>query len=244
MEANAPWGSQSSSHKRERAAVLTASGAHFRAHFRTRLILPLRELLYSSQAPSVSLEHSLPPNAFEPFHAMSQTIKSRLRDVMRQQEAELAANDGMEVDGADGAITAMMKGKHNVSDYRHSAHDPTDGPAIVPALLRALCRTFHLIRLAVYSLSLRYQPPAPHLVKSARSARQRASVRNRHHPRKHRRSQQCQGASAHCKQYAREGQWGVCRVDELSVCGTETRESGYPLLPHAEPTIHPCRKSQ
>jgi hypothetical protein len=69
-----------------------------------------RELLYSSQAPSVSLDHSLPPNAFEPFHAMSQTIKSRLRDLMRQQEEEMGGGDEMEVDGVDGKVEAMMKG--------------------------------------------------------------------------------------------------------------------------------------
>jgi hypothetical protein len=69
-----------------------------------------RELLYSSQAPSVSLSHSLPPNAFEPFHAMSQTIKSRLRDLMRQQEEEMGGGDGMEVDGDDEKVEAMMKG--------------------------------------------------------------------------------------------------------------------------------------
>ena len=42
---------------------------------------------------------------------MSQTVKSRLRELMQQQEAELAADDGMAVDGADDAVTAMMKGK-------------------------------------------------------------------------------------------------------------------------------------
>jgi hypothetical protein len=68
----------------------------------------LRELLYSSQAPSVSLEHSLPANAFEPFHAMSRTIRSRLRELMKQQEAEL--DGGMDVDGTEDKATSMMKG--------------------------------------------------------------------------------------------------------------------------------------
>lgn len=42
---------------------------------------------------------------------MSQTIKSRLRDLMRQQEEEMiGGGDGMEVDGVDGKVEAMMKG--------------------------------------------------------------------------------------------------------------------------------------
>ncbi|KAJ9096745.1 hypothetical protein QFC21_005015 [Naganishia friedmannii] len=89
------------------------------------------ELLYSSQAPSVSLQHSLPGNAFEPFHSMSQTIKARLRELVKQQENGFAVDeDAMDVDavGEDDKAMTMLK----------------DGPAIVPALLRALC---HINRL-------------------------------------------------------------------------------------------------
>ncbi|KAJ9098326.1 hypothetical protein QFC19_006450 [Naganishia cerealis] len=85
------------------------------------------ELLYSSQAPSVSLEHSLPGNAFEPFHSMSQTIKARLRDLVKQQEKDFAGETDImdtEMAGENDQTMAMLK----------------DGPAIVPALLRALCR--------------------------------------------------------------------------------------------------------
>lgn len=97
-----------------------------------------RELLYSSQAPSVSLEHTLPPNAFEPFHAMSRTIRSRLRELMKHQEAEMDA--GMQVDGEE----AMMKGTLLLTAQAKQSSSITDGPAIVPALLRALC---HINRL-------------------------------------------------------------------------------------------------
>ncbi|KAJ9114771.1 hypothetical protein QFC22_005647 [Naganishia vaughanmartiniae] len=70
------------------------------------------ELLYSSQAPSVSLHHSLPGNAFEPFHSMSQTIKARLRELVKQQEKVFMADeDAMEVDasGEDEKAIAMLK---------------------------------------------------------------------------------------------------------------------------------------
>jgi hypothetical protein len=73
-----------------------------------------RELLYSSQAPSVSLHHPLPGNAFEPFHSMSQTIKARLRELVKQQEADFTADqDAMDVDSAGGEedkMVAVLKG--------------------------------------------------------------------------------------------------------------------------------------
>ncbi|KAH8089259.1 TFIIH subunit Tfb4/p34 [Filobasidium floriforme] len=76
------------------------------------------ELLYSSQAPSVSLQHDLDANSFEPFHSMGETISSRLRQLLVKQ-METHEEDDVDMD--------------------EEAKTKLDGPAIVPALLRALC---------------------------------------------------------------------------------------------------------
>lgn len=44
----------------------------------------------------------MPPNAFEPFHAMSRTVRSRLRELIKVQD------EAMEVDGEK--AKTMMKG--------------------------------------------------------------------------------------------------------------------------------------
>jgi hypothetical protein len=64
----------------------------------TKLIVlrtPIRELLYSSQAPSVSLHHDLDANSFEPFHSMAETIGSRLHELLLKQF------DGIETEDID-----------------------------------------------------------------------------------------------------------------------------------------------
>lgn len=66
----------------------------------------LSELLYSSQAPSVSLQHDLDSNTFEPFHSMAKTIGSRLHELLVQQVASVETEDvEMESD------TKMTKGQ-------------------------------------------------------------------------------------------------------------------------------------
>lgn len=54
---------------------------------------------------------------------MSQTVKSKLRDLMKQQESELKADDRMQVDGTDDAVSAMMKGTHGRSPARDATHE-------------------------------------------------------------------------------------------------------------------------
>jgi hypothetical protein len=60
--------------------------------FAIRLAAP-SELLYSSQAPSVSLQHDLDSNTFEPFHSMAKIIGSRLHELLVKQVAAMQTED-------------------------------------------------------------------------------------------------------------------------------------------------------
>lgn len=96
---------------------------------------PHSTLLYSSHAPSSSLHHAIPPNAYEPFHSMNETIRARLHEVVLAQEAEDAHVAAEPVNGA-------------VDEQRETRIDEMSkgGPAIVPALLKSLCRACALPR--------------------------------------------------------------------------------------------------
>ena len=79
------------------------------------------ELLYSSQAPSVSLQHDLDSNTFEPFHSMAKTIGSRLHELLVQQVASMQTED-IEMD----SDTKVTKGQSWPSYYlRRSLTDAT-----------------------------------------------------------------------------------------------------------------------
>lgn len=78
----------------------------------------VRELLYSSQAPSVSLQHDLDANSFEPFHSMGETISSRLRQLLVKQ---METHEEDDVDMDEEAKTKLGKSRSTLSASRHTS---------------------------------------------------------------------------------------------------------------------------
>jgi hypothetical protein len=78
----------------------------------------VRELLYSSQAPSVSLQHDLDANSFEPFHSMGETISSRLRQLLVKQ---METHEEDDVDMDEEAKTKLGKFHPTLSASMHDS---------------------------------------------------------------------------------------------------------------------------
>lgn len=84
-----------------------------------------RELLYSSQAPSVSLQHDLDANSFEPFHSMGETISSRLRQLLvKQMERYEDADEDVNMDEETKTKLGESSFAHRIkSDFILFAYD-------------------------------------------------------------------------------------------------------------------------